>query len=108
MTESHRTMGDIHASLGLSDLAERQYARARRTTNYPARLYRMACRELSSGRIVEAGRAFGEVATIIASKPHGERAKIRAQMIRDLARQGISVEQAERMLEVHLEGDRSP
>jgi hypothetical protein len=106
--ESRRTMGDIHASLGRMDLAERQYVRARETTNYFARLYRMACRNLSAGRTVEAERAFGEVAALVASRPPEERARIRAEMRRNLARRGASAEQAERMLETTLGGGALP
>ena len=108
MMEAHRTMGDIHASLGRMDLAEQGYARARETTNYTARLYRMARRQLSAGRTKEAERAFGEMAAMMASRSPEERDKIHAEILRDLVGQGVPMEQAKRVLESAFDGGRTP
>ncbi len=83
VSEARRTMGDIHASFGLEDLAEQEYARARKTKNYAVRLYNLACKQLAEGKFQEARRAFNEIATMIVPKP----ADYRAAIHRDIARQ---------------------
>ncbi len=74
-------MGDIHASLGLTDEARREYGQARNTKNYSVRIYNLACRRLAAGRLEEARRAFDEVKSGIAFWP----AERRATVLRDVA-----------------------
>ena len=85
VAEAHRTMGDIHASMGRKELAEASYGRARETKNYPVRLYNLAIRRLLEGHVQTAVDAFDEIGRMIETKPSGYRATVH----RDFARQLI-------------------
>ena len=80
--QAHQTMGSIHLSLGQEAQAEKEFARARESTNFAKRVFTHGIRELKKGRMREAESAFREALEASA----GESPKYRAQMRVYLAR----------------------
>ncbi len=84
LTEAHRTMGDIHASMGRIDQAEVCYERARETTNYRARLRNLAFRRLAGGHVGAAVGAFDEIGHMTEGEPSSRRAAVHGGFARRL------------------------
>ena len=98
--DSRRKMGDIHASLGRQDEAEREYGLAEKAREDPVKVYEQARAYLREGRLEAAQEIFGQILEMIAGKPPDYRAAVRHDMARRYLETGFHDEAVAEIREV--------
>ena len=100
VSEARRKMGDIHASLGRQDEAEREYRLAEKAREDPVKVYEQARAYLQEGRLGAAREIFEQILEMIAARPPDYRAAVRHDMARRYLETGFHDEAVAEIREV--------